>query len=167
MLVAPPGSAPRVRATAKPHPHPQVGWGSTRLPRGRLYRRTTHASAPGLCRIRANFSSALTIGRASSERERPQPPAIGGDVDAGDSALHDLETDQRNRAPPRRRHQDAWPAVDDRKAPEPRKAAAARQHPPSHRVGPERNPLALRPNIHAELDLRIEHGYEPLEVAGA
>src|ERR671930_2757807 len=117
MLVPPRGGAPRARAPAKPPPPPQVGWGSTRLPRGRLYRRTTHASAPGLCRIRANFSSALTIGRASSERERPQPPAIGGDVDAGDSALHDLETDQRNRAPPRRRHQDPLPPVDDPKKP--------------------------------------------------
>src|ERR671930_851564 len=102
MLVPPRGSAPRARATAKPHPHPQVGWGSTRLPRGRLYRRTTHAFAPGLCRIRANFSSALTIGRASSERERPQPPAIGGGADGGGSAPPAFEKEPRNPAPPPR-----------------------------------------------------------------
>src|SRR5919198_5053605 len=100
MLVAPPGSAPRVRATAKPHPHPQVWVGFNPPPS----RSTVPADCARVCARpvpnSCHFSSALTIGPASSERERPQPPAIGGDVDARGSAPPDLEKDQRHPAPP-------------------------------------------------------------------
>jgi hypothetical protein len=90
---------------------------------------------------------------------------VGDQVDPDDAPCGEVERD-RAEQPPARRPRDAGNAADER---QPRRLPAA-AHQPRHRVRAER--LRIRPQtgrlgVGPQHDVRIEHGEQAVEVAGA